>query len=71
MWLHQQKDIAQKLYALQKSLDILSDTSEEVVLQIQKEYKNLLLELDPKNKKLIDSWRDLQNKYKEKLLNLK
>ena len=71
LWSHQQKDIAQKLYALQKSLDILSDTSEEVVLQIQKEYKNLLLELDPKNKKLIDSWRDLQNKYKEKLFKFK
>ena len=66
-WSHQQKDIAQKLYALQKSLDILSDTSEEVVLQIKKEYKNLLLELDPKNKILIDSWGDLQNKYKEKI----
>ena len=60
-------NIAQKLYALQKSLDILSDTSEEVVLQIKKKYKNLLLELDPKNKILIDSWGDLQNKYKEKI----
>tara|TARA_B100000683_G_scaffold57214_1_gene54897 strand:- start:1534 stop:4902 length:3369 start_codon:yes stop_codon:yes gene_type:complete len=66
-WSQQQKDIAQKLYALQKSLDILSDTSEEVVLQIKKKYKNLLLELDPKNKILIDSWGDLQNKYKEKI----
>ena len=56
-----------KIILLQKSLDILSDTSEEVVLQIKKEYKNLLLELDPKNKILIDNWGDLQNKYKEKL----
>lgn len=70
-WSQQQKDIAQKLYALQKSLDILSDTSEEVVLQIKKEYKNLLLELDPKNKILIESWEDLQNKYKEKLFRFK
>ena len=70
-WSLQQKDIAQKLYALQKSLDILSDTAEEGVLQIKKEYKNLLLELDPKNKILIDSWGDLQNKYKEKLFKFK
>ena len=41
-WTQQQKDIAQKLYALQKSLDILSDTSEEAILQIKKEYENLL-----------------------------
>ena len=47
-------------------MDILSDTSEEAILQIKKEYENLLLELDPKNKILIDSWEDLQNKYKEK-----
>ena len=65
------KDIAQKLYALQKSLDILSKNSKEVVLQIKKEYKNLLLELDPKNKILIDSWGDLQNKYKENLFKFK
>ncbi len=70
-WTQQQKDIAQKLYALQKSLDILSDTSEEAILQIKKEYENLLLELDPKNKILIDSWEDLQNKYKEKKFKFK
>ena len=70
-WSQQQKDIAQKLYALQKSLNILSNTSEEAVLQIKKEYKTLLLDLDPKNKILIDSWSDLQNKYKENLFKYK
>ena len=70
-WSHQQKDIAQKLYALQKSLDILSENSKEAVLEIKKEYKNLLLEIDPKNKILIDSWGNLQNKYKENLFKFK
>ncbi|OUV74730.1 MAG: methylmalonyl-CoA mutase [Flavobacteriales bacterium TMED123] len=70
-WSIQQKEIAQELYALQKSLDILSDTSEEAINQIKKKYESLLLELDPKNKILIDSWDELQKKYKEKLFNFK
>ena len=70
-WTVQQKEIAQKLYALHKSLDVISDTSEEAIDQIKKEYENLLLELDPKNKILIESWEEVQKKYKEKLFNFK
>jgi len=70
-WVNDQKEIAQKLYALQKSLDILSDTSDEVLSQIKKEYKSLLLELDPKNKILIDNWEGVQKKYKQKIFKFK
>ena len=70
-WANEQKTIAQKLYALQKSLDILSDASDEVLKQIKKEYKSLLLDLDPKNKILIDSWEEVQKKYKEKVFKFK
>mgnify|MGYP000512665239 CR=1 FL=1 len=34
-WAIDQKDIAQKLYALQKSLEILSDASEDIITQIK------------------------------------
>jgi methylmalonyl-CoA mutase len=70
-WVTKQKTIAQKLYALQKSLDILSDSSDEVLKQIKKEYESLLLDLDPKNKILIDSWEEVQKKYKEKVFKFK
>ena len=70
-WVNDQKEIAQKLYALQKSLDILSDASDKVLSQIKKEYESLLLELDPKNKILIDNWEDVQKKYKEKIFKYK
>jgi len=70
-WVNDQKEIAQKLYALQKSLDILSDTSDEVLSQIKKEYESLLLELDPKNKILIDNWEGVQKKYKQKIFKFK
>jgi len=68
-WVIDQKDIAQKLYALQKSLEILSDASEDIITQIKSQYENLLLDLHPKNKILIDSWEGLQKKYKEKVFN--
>jgi len=68
-WVISQKNIAQKLYALQKSLDILSVASDDVITQIKSQYENLLLDLHPKNKILIDSWDTVQKKYKEKFFN--
>jgi len=70
-WVNDQKEIAQQLYALQKSLEILDDSSDDVISQIKKEYEVLLLNLDPKNKILIDSWKEVQKKYKEKIFKFK
>jgi methylmalonyl-CoA mutase len=56
-WVKEQKEIAQKLYALQKSLSILSNSSKDIIAQIKTEYKTLILELDPKNKILIVKFR--------------
>ena len=63
-WVKMQQDIAQKLYALEKSLQILKGKSDSI-LEIKEEKKKLLLELDSKNKILIDSWKTIQKKYKE------
>ena len=65
-WTKEQKEIAQKLYALQKSLDLLTDSSKEAIAQIKSEYKKWLLNLDPKNKILIDAWKKVQQKYNRK-----
>jgi methylmalonyl-CoA mutase len=70
-WANKQKDIAQKLYALQKSLEILANASKEVISQIKSEYETLLLDLHPKNKILIDNWETVQKKYKVKIFNFK
>ncbi len=70
-WVNEQKEIAQKLYALQKSLSILSSVSKDVITQLKTEYETLMLELDPKNKILIDSWGEVQEKYKEKIFKYK
>ena len=70
-WVNEQKEIAQKLYALQKSLSILSSASKDVITQLKTEYETLILELDPKNKILIDSWGEIQEKYKERIFKYK
>jgi methylmalonyl-CoA mutase len=66
-WVNEQKEIAQKLYALQKTLEILEGSSNDIKEKIKKEYETLLLNLDPKNKILISSWGEVQKKYKQKI----
>ncbi len=70
-WATDQKEIAQKLYALQKSLEILTTASEDVISQIKAQYETLLLDLHPKNKILIDTWEEVQKKYQEKIFKFK
>ena len=70
-WSLNQKIIAQNLYALNKSLKLLSKSSDQTKKEINKEYKNLLLELDPKNKILIDNWGELKKRYKDKIFKFK
>ena len=66
-WVEEQSEIAQKLYALNKTLKIIDDLSNDIQLKVKKEYEKLLLNLDPKNKLLIDSWAETQKKYKEEI----
>ena len=70
-WANDQKEIAQQLYALQKSLSILANASEDVITQIKAEYETILLDLHPKNKILIESWEEVQKKYQEKIFKFK
>ena len=70
-WANVQKEIAQQLYALQKSLSILSNASVDVITQIKAEYETILLDLHPKNKILIESWEEVQKKYQEKIFKFK
>ena len=70
-WAIEQKNIAQNLYSLQKSLSILANASEDVITQIKAEYETILLDLHPKNKILIESWDEVQKKYQEKVFKFK
>ncbi len=65
-WALAQQEVAQKLYSIHSTLEILKeDKSEKVEDTLIKTYKKLALELDPKNKQIIDEWPAKVKKYKD------
>ncbi|MEM9341176.1 MAG: methylmalonyl-CoA mutase family protein, partial [Bacteroidota bacterium] len=58
----QQTEIAQKLYSLEKSSEVLKD--QELVLQaIEKVKEELSLDMDPHNLKVLDGWQAKKENY--------
>ncbi|MCX6311453.1 MAG: methylmalonyl-CoA mutase family protein [Bacteroidetes bacterium] len=62
----QQAAVAQNLFSLKKSIDLLKKKKENsaTVVALEKEYHNLLLDIDPKNFKLIEEWPEKAQQYK-------
>ncbi len=58
----QQKDIAQNLYALQKSQEIMEQLGDDT-LSLKTTFETLVKELDPKNLDVIRSWDEKKEKY--------
>ncbi|MCK5700920.1 MAG: methylmalonyl-CoA mutase family protein, partial [Cyclobacteriaceae bacterium] len=69
----QQAKVAQELYSLKKSIIIFEaqDDKKEVLVELQKAYDELKLELDPKNLKLIDEWEEKVRKYTDDVYTFK
>lgn len=65
-WANEQSEVAQKLFALQKSIDSLKE-NKDIVKVLQAEFDRLKLNLDPKNWKLLESWQQKIQHYKEPL----
>ncbi|MFD2203507.1 methylmalonyl-CoA mutase family protein [Shivajiella indica] len=59
-WVEDQKNIAQKLYSVQKSIEAVKSVQvadqDRLVKELQEVYAQLELELDPKNKKWLEDW---------------
>ena len=70
-WVIEQKKIAQKLYVLDESIKILDGGEEKTKKELQKKYNELLTDLNPKNKLLIDNWSELIDKYRSEFFNYK
>ena len=68
-WVLDQKEIAQKLYVLDEAIKILDDGLENTKKELLMKYSQLLTDLDPKNKLLIDNWPELIQKYKSEIFN--
>jgi len=74
-WSKEQKEIAQKLYALQKSIDTLNETEvddkDRLVKQLEETFHQVQLDLDPRNLEIIKSWETKKKKYKDEVYKFK
>ncbi|HEY9487024.1 MAG TPA: methylmalonyl-CoA mutase family protein, partial [Chryseosolibacter sp.] len=68
---NEQKEVAQKMYALQKSISILQETpsadTDRMIGILKEQFERLKLNLDPKNLKVIDGWKNKKNLYRERV----
>ncbi|MBW3469625.1 methylmalonyl-CoA mutase family protein [Arthrospiribacter ruber] len=68
-WVSDQKEIAQKLYSIKKSIEAIESTKvadkDRLTKELQEVYAEVELELDPKNKKWLEEWPAKAQKYKD------
>ncbi|KAA0208451.1 MAG: methylmalonyl-CoA mutase family protein [Ignavibacteria bacterium] len=67
-WSLTQKEIAQKMYCIKKTLELLhpeKDKNTELIAKLESEFEALKLNLDPMNYKIIETWAEKINRYKD------
>ena len=68
-WVEKQAKVAQKLYGIHKAIETAketdSETSSGLVTQLEALYSQVELDLDPKNKLLIEDWTTKVQRYKD------
>ena len=68
-WVKKQSEVAQKLYGIHKSIETItelnSESSIELVNQLESLYTQVELDLDPKNKVLLEEWQTKVQRYKD------
>lgn len=74
-WVKEQAEVAQKLYAIQKSIDTMKESAIEdkdrIIKGLQGQYENISLNFDPHNKQLLEQWPEKEKTYKEPLFKFK
>jgi isobutyryl-CoA mutase len=77
-WVNEQVAVAEKLFAINKTLESLSSPSPpergpggEVLQVLQAEFDKIKLNLDPKNWQLIETWKEKVQRYKEPVFKFK
>ncbi len=67
-WVNEQKEIAQKLYSITKSIDALKESKIEdkdrIIKGLEETYAQIALSFDGRNKKILDGWADKVQQYK-------
>ncbi len=66
-WVISQSEIAEKLYGLNISIDELRksklDDKDRLVKALEETYHNIAINLDPRNKVILDSWEEKKKQY--------
>jgi methylmalonyl-CoA mutase len=70
-WVKTQSDVAQKLYAIRKTIDTLGSAQPAITKVLHAEFDNIKLQLDPRNWKLIEEWAGKAKQYKDELFKFK
>lgn len=74
-WAQEQKEVAQKMYALQKSIGSLKEDAfenkEDVLKVLGEQYEKLRFSLDPKNFRLIEDWNNKLTLYGDPVFKFK
>lgn len=67
-WVDEQKEIAQKLYSIRKSIDTLKESKIEdkdrIIKGLEETYAQVALGFDGRNKVILDGWADKVQEYK-------
>lgn len=68
-WVEEQKEVAQKLYSIKKSMETIENASivdkDRLLKELQEVYAQVELELDPKNKKWLEEWPAKAQQYRD------
>ncbi|MDN3203518.1 methylmalonyl-CoA mutase family protein [Algoriphagus sediminis] len=68
-WVEEQKEIAQKLYSIRKSIETISESRMEdkdrMIKELEEVYSQVELELDPKNKLWLENWKTEEQRYSD------
>ncbi|UJP63724.1 methylmalonyl-CoA mutase family protein [Mongoliitalea daihaiensis] len=66
-WVEDQKEVAQKLFSIQKSMEAIQSIDvadkDRLLKELQEVYAEVELDLDPKNKKWLEEWPGKVEKY--------
>jgi len=70
-WVNEQAGAAEKLFAINKTIESLSDSHADIKKVLLAEFDRIKLNLDPKNWKLLESWSEKVKMYREPVFKFK
>lgn len=70
-WVTEQSTVAEKLFALTRTIESLNETQGEIKKVLLGEFDKTKLNLDPKNWKLLETWNEKVKSYREPIFKFK